>query len=374
MKKPGQKFWIVLSWLFLVVLPTAVVGGYYASIAANQYATVTRFALRSTDASGGLAAMLSKLSFSLRGGGSADSYIVKKYIHSREILRKLDKELNLREKFSKPKQDFWASVQPDISTERFLRYWRGMVEVHLDRVSNIFTVRVYAFSAEDARDITTEILRESERMINEISHKARKDALRYAENEVKKAEDRLRTINNQLLRFRSTTLEIDPVRKAQIQMSLIGKLNEEMAKLQAELHEKLTTLNASAPTIINLRNRIKSLRVQIMKEKQKLGSRISTEKNAANNEGLSTSLSQYENLLLERKFAEKIYVTALTGLEQARILANRQMRYLAVFERPYVPDESLYPKRVRNTIFVFIGLQLVWALGVLIVQSILDRL
>lgn len=85
-------------------------------------------------------------------------------------------------------------------------------------------------------------------------------------------------------------------------------------------------------------------------------------------------MSEYEKLLIEREFAEKFYLSALRGLEEARLLANRQQRYLATFESPYVPDEALYPKRIRNTIFVFLALSLFWGLAVLMAQSIRDRL
>ena len=79
-------------------------------------------------------------------------------------------------------------------------------------------------------------------------------------------------------------------------------------------------------------------------------------------------------MVVEREFAEKLYLSALTSLEQARLLANRQQRYLATFVHPYLPDEALYPKRIRNTFFVFISLTLVWALGMLMLQSVRDRI
>ncbi len=363
--------WGPISFMLAVVLPVAAVIAYYIFIAADQYKVQTRFAVRSTtpDISSGL---LNSLGI---GGGASvgDTYMVVEYIHSRELLAKLDEKLDLRSRFRRAGDDFYAALPSWYSMEDFLTYWRSMVQVHLDHTSNIITVSVFAFTPEDARDISKAILDESEKMINRISEQARRDAVWYAENEVAKAEKRLKEIRQRFLKFRDTTQQLDPTKQAQVQVSIIGKLEEELAKLKAKLAESRTLLSGNAPTVTFLQNRIKAIQQQIAAEKRKLGGgRLSS--NRARNGNLSATLSEYEALVVEREFAEKLYLSALTSLEQARLLANRQQRYLATFVHPYLPDEALYPKRIRNTFFVFISLTLIWALGMLMLQSIRDRI
>ncbi len=360
------------SLLLTVFLPSVLVALYYAFVAADQYAVETRFAVRSASAqlNGGL---LNSLGLSV--GGSNDSYIVMEYIHSREILKRIDKKLNLKEKYHVPTFDLWARLPDDISYEDFLDYWKSMVHVGIDRTSHIITVKVYAFTAQDARDIARAILTESERMVNELSERARIDALAYARQEVSKAEERLRRIRHEFLKFRSNTQQIDPTKQAQVQVTIIGKLETQLSELQAKLAEARSYLSERAPTVVFLKNRITALKSQIRKEKLKLGkkkSAVSARDGASRT--FSKVLTEYEALLVEREFAEKLYISALSGLEQARILANEQQRYLATFVKPYVPDEALYPRRVRNTIFVFLSLLLAWALGTLMVQSVRDRM
>ncbi len=369
------------SFVLLVLLPTVLVGLYYALVAADQYMVETRFAVRSTNPSPG-SGLLSTLGLGLGGSSAADTYIVLEYIHSREILKRIDKEIGLKRRFRKAERDFYAMLPRDATFEDFVRYWRSMVRVGLDRTSLIVTVRTFAFTPQDAREIAGAILRESERMVNEISARARADAVAYAENEVRAAEERLRKIRKRFLRFRSTTQQIDPAKQAQVQLALIGKLEEQLAELQARLSEARSYLSENAPTTIYLKNRINAMRKQIREERLKLGS-----KNRGRGKGhrsravggvarttLSTTLSKYEALLVEREFAEKFYLSTLSGLEQARLLANRQQRYLATFVHPYLPDEALYPKSVRNTAFVFLGLSLLWGLGMLMLQSVRDRM
>lgn len=380
-RKKGRSY-IFGSYVLGVLLPTFLVILYYLFIAADQYMVETRFAVRST-APSVRSGLLETLGIGLGGAAAGDTYIVREYIHSREIVKRIDRQLDLRKRFMKPQTDFYAALQPDSSFEDLLEYWRSMVTVELDRVSHILTIRTFAFTPEDARDIATAILKESERMINDLSERARQDAVAYAENEVRKAEERLRKIRKEFLKFRSSTQQIDPAKQAAVQVALIGKLEEQLAQMRAKLAEARNYLSSNAPTIIFLKNRIKALERQITDEKRKLGDeRILKNGKARNNQTLpnkdtvplSTTLSEYEALLVEREFAEKFYVAALSGLEEARVLANRQQRYLATFVNPYLPEEALYPKKVRNTIFVFLTLTLIWALSMLMIQSVRDRM
>ncbi len=369
------------SFMLLVLLPTMLVGLYYALIAADQYMVETRFAVRSTNPSSD-SGLLSTLGLGLGGSSAGDTYIVLEYIHSREILKRIDEEIGLKRRFRLPERDFYAVLPQDATFEDFVEYWRSMVRVGLDRTSLIISVQTFAFTPQDAREIAGAILRESERMVNEISARARADAVAYAENEVRAAEERLRKIRKRFLRFRSTTQQIDPAKQAQVQLALIGKLEEQLAELQARLSEARSYLSENAPTIIYLKNRINAMHKQIREEKRKLGdrnrgpgrSRRDVATGGLDQKTLSTTLSEYEALLVEREFAEKFYLSTLSGLEQARLLANRQQRYLATFVHPYLPDEALYPKSVRNTAFVFLSLSLLWALGMLMLQSVRDRM
>ena len=377
-KRSGRKkTYVAWSYFLFVILPTTLVALYYAFIAADQYMVETRFAVRDMNVSLGNS-LLSNLGLGGGGIATSDTYIIREYIHSREILTNIEKKYHIKERYMKPKNDLWAALPKDSTFEEFLRYWKYMTQVDLDRISHIITIKVFAFSARDAYEISKAILEESERMINELSERARQDAVAYAEKEVAKAEERIREIRQKMLKFRSTTQQVDPAKQAEVQVALIGKLEEQLAHLKAKLAETRNYLSRNAPTVIFLRNRIKAVMKQIEDEKKKLGNalknRDSKAKSPDMNTPLSETLSEYEELLVDKEFAEKLYLSALSGLEQARLIANKQQRYLATFVRPYVPDEARFPKRLRNTFFVFLALTLLWALSVVMFQSILDRI
>lgn len=379
-KKRRGKFrpnWNIISYALLVLLPVLVTALYYAFLASDQYMVETRFAVRSaTPKLGG--GLLGSLGLGLGGASENDTYIILEYIHSREILKNIDKALDLRKRYRRPAHDYYAKLPDPIILDDYLAYWKSMTQVSLDHTSHIITVKTFAFTPQDARDIAQAVLNESERMINELSEHARQDAVVYAKSEVQKAEKRVRDIRKRFLKFRNATQQIDPAKQAQVQVMLVGKLEEQLAELRTKLSESRGYLSDAAPTIIFLKNRIKAVKKQIAEEKRKLGDRQKTSKtthdSGADSNSMSKTLSEYEALMVEREFAEKFYLSALKGLEEAHLLANRQQRYLATFERPYLPDGALYPKRIRNTLFVFLALSLIWGLGKLMLQSISDRM
>jgi capsular polysaccharide transport system permease protein len=83
--------------------------------------------------------------------------------------------------------------------------------------------------------------------------------------------------------------------------------------------------------------------------------------------------ANYEELVVDREFAEKAYVSALSSLERARVEADRQQRYVAAFVRPTLPEGALYRRRIVASITVFAIALVLWALGVLIVYATRDH-
>jgi capsular polysaccharide transport system permease protein len=82
-------------------------------------------------------------------------------------------------------------------------------------------------------------------------------------------------------------------------------------------------------------------------------------------------VANYEELVVDREFAEMVYVSALCSLERAGVEADRQQRYVAAFVR--LPKEALYRQRIVASITVTAIALVLWALGVLIVYAIRDH-
>lgn len=358
----------LLSFLVLVVLPVLVAGVYYLGIAADQYVVQFRFALRSAEPSGGGFAGL--LAGALPPSPTrSDSYALVQYIRSRTIIDDVGKRLDLRALFSRPEADFLARLGPRVPIEGLVRYWRGQVDAFYDTTDGTITVSARAFRRRDALHLAQAILGASERLVNALSARARRDALRQAQQDVKTAETRLKTALAQLRAFRDKEGVIDPHRSAAASSALAGQVRDELVHADADLATLKNYLHGDAPTLKLLEARIRSLRRQRRAVESQVTATAATRAPA-----LSRLLDSYEPIEAERRFAENAYQHALQALDRARLNANRQQVYLAVFVRPSLPQEALYPHRLRSLGLVFLIAFAVWGIGCLAVQSVRDHL
>lgn len=362
---------LLRSLALCVALPTLLASIYFGLIASDQFVVEVRFAVRSSN--GVQAGDALSLFGAIPNASSTvtDSYIVIDYLQSRELVDKLDERIGLRKLYARPDVDYLSRFDGSLSVEEFVKYWRKMLKAGFDVASQVVAVEVRAFTAEDAKRVATALLELSEELINEISARARADAVRNSQQEVKRMEDLLRSHRGALRSFRDTQQEFDPTKQAEARYSLLGKLEEALSQAKTKLGNLRSFMGKDAPSVLVLNSEIASLERQVTEERAKLGKDEGT--SAGGRQTLGGLVANYEELVVDREFAEKAYVSALSSLERARIEADRQQRYVAAFVRPTLPEEALYPRRIVACITVLAISLVLWALGVLIVYAIRDH-
>ena len=361
----------LFSFIAFVVVPSIVAILYLAFLAADQYVAEARFAVRTMQADSGSDKVLTALT--ALGSGTQpsmagqDPYIVSSYIHSRAILEDLSPTIDLRAIFTRPEADFWARLESDASIEDLVEYWNGMVGTDVDGPSGIVTVSARAFRPDDALRLSTAILAASEKLVNDVSARARADAMRSAEDEVRRYERQVRDALVELRRFRDREGYIDPVGAATSTSTLLLQVMGEKIRLQNELFVARRALSDTAPTVKNLRTRIEALDKQIDGLKGQLTGTSTV------GSTVSKSLVQFEELELNRVFAEKLYNMAQDGLERARLRAERQNLYVSVFVPPSLPQDPQFPKRLALSFIIPIALLVIWGILALIAAAIEDH-
>jgi capsular polysaccharide transport system permease protein len=88
---------------------------------------------------------------------------------------------------------------------------------------------------------------------------------------------------------------------------------------------------------------------------------------------IAASLGTFEQLELNRMFAEKLYTMAQDALERARLRAEQQNIFVSTFVPPSVPQEAKYPQRLSLSLLIPIGIAMVWGIFALIGASIEDH-
>jgi capsular polysaccharide transport system permease protein len=357
-----------LSFMIVVVLPAVIAATYYFVVAADQYVAEFRFALRSAEPERHDPALFLQQSIAPSVMG-LDSYVVVQYIASRAIIDDLSATLDLRQMFSRSEADWPVRLDLPVAIEELVHYWKRQVDAFFDATNGTIVVKARAFTPQDALRLAEGILASSERLVNDLSARARRDALRDAEEEVGRAEKRLKSALTRLREFRDKEGIIDPRKTADATVALAGRVRDELVRADTELSTLKHYMRDDAPSIKMLEARVQSLEAQ----RRAVESEV-TDTEKTRSEALSRVMGSYEQLESERTFAENTYQHALQALDRSRINADRQQVYLATFVRPTLPEEPLYPRRLQSLAVVSGVAFAVWMIGGFVLQSIRDHL
>jgi capsular polysaccharide transport system permease protein len=367
--------WGKLSFIALVLIPALVVSLYFAFVASDQFVAETRFVVRLglQDSSGkdGLASVLSavKSSGGSSGGGTAteDAHVVTSYIQSRAIVDELQNKFDLRAIFARPEADFYARLKSNASIEDVVEYWRQMVGTYVDSMSGIVTVEVRAFRPDDAVLLVRNIGELSEKLVNDISQRARHDALRRATEEVQRAQGLMYAAIRDVEQYRNAEGLIDPVQTATETGKLLTKVLADQIATEGELFVANLSLARDSPAVRRLVNRIETLKQQASDLRAQLAGNRDETRNVA------ASLAKFEEVAIKQKMAETLYGLAEAGLDRARRQAEAQSVYLSVFVPPGLPQEYTYPKRLEYSIAISTALFVLWSIAALIWLSVEDH-
>lgn len=372
-----------LTFALFVAIPSLLVVLYFAFAASDQFVAETRFVVRqgpqdSSSDKSAIASMLSSVgkggSGSSGGGGvsnggssTEDAHVVTSYIQSRGIVDDMLKTVDLRAVFTRPEADFYARLKADATIEELVEYWRRMVTTYVDSMSGIVTVEARAFRPDDAVLIVRTIGALSEKLVNEISTRARQDALRRAVEEVERAQKLMYEAIRDMEQYRNAEGMIDPVQTATETGKLLTKVLTEQLTAEAELFVAARSLASDSPAVRRLTNRVDTARRQVADLRAQLAGNQEEARNVA------TSLAKYEEVAVKQKMAETLYGMAETGMDRARRNAEAQSVYLSVFVPPGLPQEYTYPKRVEYSLAISAALFVFWSIASLIWLSVEDH-
>lgn len=344
-------------FLLVVALPTLLAAFYFTFLATDVYVSESRFVVRSPNkqSTGALGSVLQGSGLSGFGRAQDDVYTVSQYILSRDALQLLDEKMDLRASWGSGRIDRFRRFDPlgfDDSREALFEYYPRRVAVTVEPSSGISTLTVSVFSPEQALEINQALLKEAENLVNVLNTRARNDLIRFAENEVRLAEEKAKAAALAISDYRNTQAVVDPEKQTELHFQHISRLQEELMRTEAQLTQ-LRVFAPESPHPPALQLRAKTLRDEIAKETGKI----------TGGEGSLASLAAtYERLELERQFADQQLASALGSLELARNEAQRQQLYLETISRPNLPDGPLYPRRLRGILTTFVLGLIAWGI------------
>ncbi len=354
------------SFISTVCLPTLLAGLYLFLVAAPQFTSEARFLVRGRQQSsgmpGGVGEMMSQAGFK---AGSEDAMGIRDYLRSHDAVGALRSRLDLVSIFRRPEADLVARLWwPQPQAERLLTYYNGMVTPEYDTSSGITTLRVRAFRATDARDITAELLRLSEELVNKLNQRLTADSLRVAREEVERAEGRVNGTQARITAFRERERQLDPGRASAMTVEVIGRLEGQLIQARAEMTEAQTFARGDNQRLVQLRNRVEALTRQVQDERNRLASAAT---------GVTQQVGEFELLSTERELARLQLGAANVAMERAMADAQRQQIFILRLVEPNLAERPLYPKATQSVLYLFICLSVAYGIATLLLAGMREH-
>ena len=349
-----------------VVIPTLLAIIYWGFIASDVYVSESRFTVqapRPKQSSTGIGAILQSAG---AGHGQEDSNDVESFILSRDALQQLSKQMPVQHAYADHHIDLFsrfAALDGDTSFEALYRYYLKRIEIDLDPVSGIPSLKVSAYSAEDAYQINEKLLRLAEEMVNKMSARARTETIGFAQATVDEAQDKVKKTGAALSAFRQKKSLFDPEHQSTAQLAIITKIEESIITTKSQL-DQFTTFAPSNPQVPSLKKQLASLQAEM---------KLQMDKVAGLSASLTTESPEYERLTLEKEFAAKQLQGAVASLEEARIEAARKQLYLERIVEPITPDMAIEPRRSRNIIATLLLGLVAWGVLSMLLASVREH-
>lgn len=352
--------------LLTVIFPTVIATLYYGLFASDVYVSESRFVVRSPQKetqTGFFSSLLDSTGFS---SSQDDTYAVNDYMTSRDALAALNKSDYFAKAYSGTHGDVlsrFPAFDFDRSFEGLYKYYGKQVDVQLDSTTSITSLKVNAFTAQDAWRINVRLLELAEQLVNRMNDRARQDTLKVARDEVARAENRVKDASVALSGYRNDQNVFDPDKQSALKLQQVATLQQALIETKTQLAQ-LQSVAPDNPQIPVLRTRMTALQSEIANAAGTV---------VGDKSSLARKAPGYERLMLEREFAEKQLASAMASLESARTQVQKQQLYLERIAAPGLPDQALLPKRLRGVITVLIAGLVAWGSLSLLISSVREH-
>jgi capsular polysaccharide transport system permease protein len=348
-----------VGFILVVVLPTTFAAIYYGLIAAPVYMSTAQFMIKSATPSPTLSGVGQFLQSAGLTVSPNDAYAVDAYMTSRDALKELEKNNDIRSIYNRPEGDFiarfpnfWLFLYRTAFEYLYWHYWLW-TEVDFDSTTNITTIYTYGFRSEDAQTVAEQLLSFGEQAVNRMNERAKVDVLRSLKEEVANLRERAAAIEIKITDFRNKDLILDPNQASTAATNLRATLESALVAARALLSQLQQTAPGS-PQIASLRTRIASLEKEVSEQEHKDSGGTNT---------LAPKIQEYSLLLLEQQFVQQMLQAAVAAQEQAEVLLQQQMLYVDRIAEPLAADWPWYPYRLLDTLLTFVTALLIYGTG-----------
>ena len=319
---------------------------YWGGIASDRYVSVAHVIVQRTDMANSQTVDFSSLISGAAGGNHADQFLLRDYLLSVDILKKLDARLDLRGHYSDASYDIFSRMwDADQELELFHKYYLSRVSIDFDERAGILVIKAQAYEPKMATAITSMLVEEGERYMNALAHRLANEQVRFLEQQVEQRGREALQARQRVIEFQNSNGMVSPQGTIESMAATINKLEGRLTELKTSRSALQGYLSSQAPAVVKLNLEIKAIEKQIGQEQLRLA--------APAGKPLNIAVEEFQRLQLNADFTQDVYKTALVALEKGRVEATRIIKKVSILQAPTQPQYPMEPRRLYNLI-VFI--------------------
>lgn len=347
MLRRRRKLILLLTRLsFFVALPTLIVTWYFYVVATPMYSAKSEFLILQADSMGGsgIGGLLTGTQFAT----SQDSIAVQSYLQSKDAMLRLDRDIGFKSHFVQDWIDPIQRLSENPSNEEAYKIYSKNVKIGYDPTEGVIRMEVIAADPQVSADFSTSLISYAEDRVNGLSKQKRGDQMEDAMQGFENAQIERRKAQEALVGLQQKGAILDP---EGVIAGLRGQINNVEIQLQDKQLQLAALQDNARPNQAKVDGALGDIR------------RLSNLLNRLNNRMIDASKGENSlaQLTVNIQMAQADLATrdmmlqsALQQVEQTRMEANRQVRYLTTSVQPVPSQEASYPRKFENTILGFL--------------------
>jgi len=364
-RRRRRKLLLLMTRLsFFVLLPTLIVGYYFYKVATPIYASNSEFLILQADnmGGGGIGGLLTGTQFAT----SQDSIATQSYLQSKDAMIRLDQDVGFKSHWTQDWIDPIRRLDANPSNEAAYKVYKRTVKIGYDPTEGVIRMEVSAADPVVASQFSHQLISYAEERINHLSEQKRDDQMRDAMSGFDLAQKERRNAQEALVQLQQQGAILDPE-------GVIGSLRSQINNVEVQLQDKQLQLAALLDNARPNQARVDGVQGDTARLEHLLAELNDRMVDASKGENSLAQLSVRIQLAqADLATRDLMLQSALQQVEQTRMEANRQVRYLTTSVQPVASEEASYPRKFEDTILAFLifsGIYLLFSLTASILRE-----
>jgi capsular polysaccharide transport system permease protein len=337
---------LLIRLAFFVMLPTLLAGYYFYAVATPMYATKSEFLIIQNEGSGGAGPLGGLLPTQF--ATNSDAIAVQGFLQSKDAMLRLDRDVGFKSHFTQEWIDPVQRLSSDPTNEEAYKTYKKYVKIGYDPTEGMIRMEVAAADPQVSADFSRQLINYAEERVNNLSQQKRGDQMRDAREGFDRAEAERREAQEALVRLQIEGSILDPE-------SVIASIRGQITSIETQIIDKeielASLMNNDRPNqsrVDGARGTLNILNIQLGLLNEKMTD-VSKGENS-----LAELTARLQIAQADLGARDMMMQSALQQMEQARVEASRQVRYLTVAVDPIASEEASYPRAFENTILAFL--------------------